>query len=84
MAKRKGNEWYVGGMTNFTPRTRQVDFSFLPKGKTYRATVYKDTPTAGSHPKEMAVETIEVTRATRLDMAMARGGGFAMRLEPIR
>ncbi|MCL1973540.1 MAG: glycoside hydrolase family 97 protein, partial [Bacteroidetes bacterium] len=30
MARRKGNDWYIGGMTNWTPRDLELDLSFLP------------------------------------------------------
>ena len=80
MAKRTGDDWYVGGMTNWTPRTVEVDFSFLSKGKTYRATVFKDKPVSGDRPKEYVCETLAVDRHTKLKLDMARGGGFAIRL----
>ena len=80
MAKQKGKDWYVGGMTNWTPRKVEVDFSFLPKGKVYQATVFKDKPESGDHPTEYSCETMQIDRSTKLEMDMARGGGFAIRL----
>lgn len=79
-AKQTGREWYVGGMTNWTPRKVTVDFGFLDRGKKYRAVVFKDSPDSGDHPTVYACDTIEVNRHTRMDMDMARGGGFAIRL----
>ena len=32
MARRSGNDWYVGAMTDWTPRDLDIDFSFLPDG----------------------------------------------------
>ncbi len=80
MAKQKGDDWYVGGMTDWTPRTVEVDFSFLKRGKSYKAVVFKDTPRSGDHPTDYACETIEVARGTKLKVDMARGGGFTIRL----
>ncbi|WP_332021947.1 glycoside hydrolase family 97 C-terminal domain-containing protein, partial [Kaistella sp.] len=41
--KAKGkDEWYIGGITDENARNYTVDFSFLPKGKKYEATVYAD------------------------------------------
>jgi alpha-glucosidase len=31
IARRKSNEWFVGAMTNWTPRELTLDFSFLPQ-----------------------------------------------------
>lgn len=79
-AKQKGTDWYVGGMTNWTPRKIDVDFSFLPSGKEYRAVVFTDTPDAGKYPVKYACKTMEVDATSRLSFDMARGGGFAIRL----
>src|SRR5258708_27878542 len=32
IARRKGSEWYVGAMTDWTARELEIDFSFLPAG----------------------------------------------------
>ena len=80
MAKQTGKDWYVGGMTNWTPRSVTVDFGFLKRGKTYRAVVFKDKPESGDHPTTYACETMNVDRNTKLTLDMARGGGFAIRL----
>ena len=32
VARRNGDDWYVGAMTDWTPRDLVVDFSFLPEG----------------------------------------------------
>ncbi len=39
--RRKGNDWYVGGLNNETPREYTIDFSFLPEGK-YVASIFRD------------------------------------------
>ena len=32
VARRSGRDWYVGAMTDWTPRELEIDFSFLPAG----------------------------------------------------
>src|SRR5436190_21245703 len=32
LARRNGSDWYVGAMTDWTPRDLEIDFSFLPDG----------------------------------------------------
>ena len=80
MAKQTGKNWFVGGMTNWTPRSVTVDFGFLKRGKSYRAMILKDKPESGDYPKQYASETVTVDRNTKLTLDMARGGGFAIRL----
>lgn len=79
-AKRKGNEWYVGGMTNWSPRTKTVSLDFLEPGATYHAIVYSDAPDSGDHPRHYSLSTQTVTNKSQLTFDMARGGGFAIRL----
>ena len=81
IAKQKGKDWYVGGMTNWSPRATEVDFSFLDPGTTYQATIFKDASNSGEQPKEYVCETQNVTNTTKLTIDMAKGGGFAIRLK---
>ena len=80
MAKQKGKDWYVGGMTDWTPRTVEVDFSFLEAGASYQADIFKDAPASGEQPKEYVCEKMEITKDTKLSINMPKGGGFAIRL----
>ncbi len=41
LARRKGNEWFVGSMTNWNARELDLPLSFLGAGK-YRAEIYAD------------------------------------------
>ncbi|ARV13552.1 alpha-glucosidase [Gilvibacter sp. SZ-19] len=79
----KGSEnWFVGGITGETVRAQEVSFDFLPEGKTYTATIYKDGEGAhwNDNPTAYAIETMEVTKDTKVTIAMAAGGGFAISL----
>lgn len=81
-AKRKGDNWYVGGMTNWNARTIEVDFAFLPVGTDYRATIMKDAPQADTEPMRYLCENMPVTHTTKLRFDMAKGGGFVILLLP--
>lgn len=79
--KAKGkNEWFVGGITDENKRTAIVDFSFLPKGKTYEAIIYADAKDADyiTNPQAYQIKKIKVTSKTKLKQAMATSGGFAI------
>jgi alpha-glucosidase len=41
-ARRSGNNWFVGGITNIQARTINIPLDFLEKGKTYTAHIYQD------------------------------------------
>jgi hypothetical protein len=79
--KAKGkNEWFVGGITDENKRTSTVDFSFLPKGKTFEAIVYGDAKNADyiNNPQAYEIKKIKVTSKTKLKQNLATSGGFAI------
>ena len=80
-AKQKGNDWYVGGMTNWDARSTEVNLSFLKDNVSYQATIFKDAPDSYEQPKEYMVEKRTVDNKTILNIDMAKGGGFVIRLE---
>ncbi len=79
---RGSNDWYIGGITNDDARQVSVGLDFLPTGKTYVATIYRDGPTAeaGAKGKDMIRETRIVKRGDHIALRMGPGGGFAIRL----
>lgn len=83
---KNSDDWYVAGITDENARTAVVDFSFLPKGKKYMATIYGDAKDANykTNPTAYTITTMKVTSKTRLRQSLAQGGGFAIRLTPIK
>jgi alpha-glucosidase len=81
--KTKGkDEWFVGAITNASARTLDVSLDFLPRGRSYVAEVYADGPGANwrTNPLPVTMSRRTVTSASRLKVAMAPGGGQAIRL----
>ena len=80
MAKQTGEEWYVGGMSNWEAREINVDFSFLVPEKNYTATIIRDGDNASNYPKNTIHEKLIVTNETKMRFSTAKGGGFVIRL----
>src|SRR5699024_2282139 len=79
--KAKGrDEWYVGAITNESARETNIDFSFLPAGPEFTATIYEDGADADwdSNPMSYRIRTIKVTNKTVLTQKLAPGGGCAI------
>jgi len=57
---------------------------FLDAGKKYLATVYRDADNADwkNNPEAYVIEKFIVTDKTKMNIAMAPGGGFAVSLMP--
>jgi len=81
VARRNGSNWYVGAMTDWTPRDVDIDLSFLPRGR-FKLTSFEDGANAdrsGSDYKR-AVQTVD--RNSKLKIHLMGGGGWAARLVP--
>ena len=79
VARRKGSEWYVGAMTDWTARTLDLDFSFLPEGN-FQMEAYEDGPNADRVGNDYRMVKTDVTENTRIKIRMAGGGGWAARI----
>jgi alpha-glucosidase len=79
--RRKGQEWFVGTITNTQPRTVTIDCSFLPKGKTFTARIYADDATAATATK-VTIEEKKITAATVLEVKLLPSGGQAIWIKP--
>ena len=79
IARRRGAEWFVGGMTNSTPRTLMLDLSFLGTGR-YTLDSWSDGINADRNASDYRKETRSVTRGDRVEVKLATGGGYAARI----
>jgi alpha-glucosidase len=78
--RQRGENWYVGGMTNWDERDVTIDFSFLPEGSVYEATLFTDGINANKNAEDYVKKVISVKKGDQQKIHMASGGGFAMKL----
>jgi alpha-glucosidase len=76
-ARRKGDEWFVGGITR-DARTAAVPLTFLRNGVAYDAETYRD----GAGKADLVIEKRSVRRGEVLSVPMLAAGGFAIRVHP--
>ncbi len=81
IARRHGSEWFLGSMTNWTPRDLDLTLTFLGSGR-YNAEIYADAEDAAQYPKSVSIQKKVVDRASHLRVHMAPGGGLAVRFVP--
>ncbi len=80
MARKKGNQWYIGGISGLQKeRVQNINFSFLPEKVKYKLTLISD----GRHDKSFSVKHMVVDNTSHLDVKMLRRGGFSAVLNPI-
>src|SRR5260370_29962782 len=81
IARRHGDEWYLGSLTNWTSRDLRISLQFLGKGM-YKAELYEDAADAGQNPKHISVREQSVRSSDILVLHLAGGGGCAIRFVP--
>ena len=80
IARRRGQDWYIGAMTDWTSRTLDIDFSFLPGGR-FQMVAYEDGPNADKMGHDYKVTTSnDIDRTKKLTIRLASGGGWAARI----
>jgi alpha-glucosidase len=79
-ARKKGETWFVGAMTDWSPREIAIDLSFLESGN-YRAEIFSDGINADRDATDYRKEVINVKKGDRLHVKLMNGGGWAARIE---
>ncbi|MBQ3310350.1 glycoside hydrolase family 97 protein [Candidatus Saccharibacteria bacterium] len=81
---RASADWYIGGVTNEEAHRVRLNLDFLEDGE-YLAEIYRDADTAHyrDNPLGMTIETRKVLKSDYLDIWMAPGGGFAVKLQKV-
>ena len=80
VARRKGNEWFVGTITNNERRTLQYPLSFLDNEVVYTAYIYSDGGSEIKTKTHVRVEKRDVKSDQTLSFDLRSGGGVALRL----
>jgi alpha-glucosidase len=78
---RRSENWYLGAVTDEQGRSLDVPLSFLSPGRSYRAQIYRDGPTADyrGNGKDIVIEERRVRSTDTLTLRLAPGGGQAIR-----
>ena len=76
VAKRKGDKWFFGGMTNSVSRTIDLSFDFLPQGKEFTLTSFEDGINADRQALDYKKKTISINSNTKLTIYMEHNGGW--------
>ena len=83
IARRSGDVWYVGALTNWTARELDLDLSFLPAGE-YEVEIYQDGVNADKFASDYKKCEMKLPADKKLRAAMASGGGWVARVVPCR
>ena len=85
VARRAGSTWWVGGQTNWQPRTLPLPDLYqalgLSRNTSHSVTLYADGPNADKFAEDYEVRHFKLNRNGNVELQLAAGGGFVMKIE---
>jgi len=82
IARRYGEEWFIGAMTDWTPRALTIPLSFLGEGH-FSAEIYSDKIDSMIDPTGVDIVERAITASDSLYIGMGPGGGYVARVRPV-
>lgn len=82
VARRSGQNWFLGTITNTDARDLKLRLSFLDANKDYEAVIYSDDSTVNTR-THVGIQKIKVNDTTELIVKLPASGGQAVLLRPI-
>jgi len=79
IARRKGDSWYVGAMSNWNARDITIDLSFLKDGN-YEAEIFQDGINADRDATDYKKEVKQVSSKDKLTVHLSNGGGWVAKI----
>jgi alpha-glucosidase len=81
LARRRGRDWWIGAITDWTERPLSLDLSFLPEGA-FQLDAFEDGPNADRWGSDYRRVKSRVDRTRPVEIRLAPGGGWAARISP--
>jgi alpha-glucosidase len=81
IARKFGEEWYLGAMTDWTARELSVDLTFLSEGG-FEAEIFKDGLNASQYGSDYKKVVTPISNQDKLEIKLAPGGGWVARIYP--
>jgi alpha-glucosidase len=81
IARRSGEQWFLGAMTGRAPREISVKLDFLPPGR-WKLRLWKDAPDSNVNAEHLEIEDRLASPADTLTLSLAPAGGCVGWLRP--
>jgi len=83
IARKKGDIWYIGAMTNWNTKNYNLDFSFLGEGN-FEAEIFKDGINSDKEPTDYVRKITPISYLENQTIEMYPGGGWTARIYPVK
>jgi len=81
LARRSGEDWFVGALTDWSSRDMNLDLSFLPEGE-YVIDIFQDGINADRYAGDYKHLKTNVNSGDIMKLHLAPGGGWAAKISP--
>ncbi|MFC6859558.1 glycoside hydrolase family 97 protein [Zunongwangia atlantica] len=76
IARKNGDSWYVGAITDDSARTFEIDLSFLDDNTNYQLDWIEDGKNSDKVAKDYAKKSAKLTSEDKIEIKMNKGGGW--------
>ncbi|MGC4036254.1 MAG: glycoside hydrolase family 97 protein [Chitinophagaceae bacterium] len=80
-ARKKGDDWFIGSMSNWQPRELKLSLDFLDASTEYNATICEDGINADRYASDYIIRETRLNNKDSITIKLAPGGGFLLRLK---
>ena len=77
VARKKGNQWFIGAMTDWSARDLTLHLDFLEEGKRYKARIFADGINADRFAEDYRISDAAYIKGQQISVHMQAGGGWA-------
>jgi len=82
ITRKKGDEWFIGGINGNQARTLNINFTFLDPGRKYRVSIYSDDPSVNTR-THVRIDRKEIDRNLVYPAYLKANNGIAMHIVPV-
>ncbi|MCG8450518.1 MAG: glycoside hydrolase family 97 catalytic domain-containing protein, partial [Pirellulales bacterium] len=82
VARKSGDQWYIGGLTGWDGKDLQFELSFIEKGE-HQITIMMDGINADRYAGDYKKVTRNVRQGDTVELSMSDGGGWVAIISPI-
>jgi len=84
VARKSGESWYLGAMTDWSPREFELKLDFLEPGRQWTVDLWLDGPNASRFASDFTRKTVKIASGESLKLSLGPGGGAVARLTPAK
>ncbi|MGB4704723.1 MAG: glycoside hydrolase family 97 protein [Candidatus Saccharicenans sp.] len=84
VARKNGERWYLGAMTDWSPREFELKLDFLEAGKSWVVELWEDGVNADRFASDFVRKSFRAVSGETIKLRLAPGGGAVARFTPAR